>query len=162
MYELPKKKQHFKAFTLIEILVSISIMAILFSIGVANFRGAQRSKSLDAFRNQVISDLRRAQQYAQGGMKPSGCNGVLENVDFRVITTTSYQITANCLLDDGTLSSVPIKDIILDSVYRINAGGSVEFKPVGGGVENPRVITVTNTITGDSQSINISQAGDIR
>ena len=159
MYELPKKKQH-KGFTLIEVLVAISIMAILFTVGIANYRGVQRSKSLDAVKNQIIGDLRQAQGYAQASYKT--CEGELQNIEFIIVNPNSYRIVCNCEDSDGIVDSEEIKQVSLNTNFTISSVGSVQFKPVGGGVEEVRVITITNSLTSEWLTILITTSGTIR
>ncbi|MBN1168789.1 type II secretion system protein [Candidatus Woesebacteria bacterium] len=154
---LPKKKQYFKAFTLIEILVAISIMAILFTIGIANFRGVQRSKSLDAVKNQIIGDLRQAQEYAQASFKP--CTGELQSVEFSVTSENSYEVTVNC--DDGAPNSSSVKAITLNTYTLSPNTGSVEFYPVAGGVSGSLTITISSSTTTETSTITINDAGEI-
>lgn len=65
-----------KGFTLIELLVVIAIIAIITSIGVANFLTAQK-QARDSARREIISNVQSAfeQYYAQTGAYPVGSYG---------------------------------------------------------------------------------------
>lgn len=66
-----------KGFTLIEMLVSISIIALISTIFLANYRSANRRAILNTAARQLASDIRLAQSYTMGlkdfnGAVPSG------------------------------------------------------------------------------------------
>ena len=70
---MPDLKPKKSGFTLIEILVSMTIIGFLFSFGYASFRDFSRRQALAGVVKQVQGDLRLAQQKALSGEKPSGC-----------------------------------------------------------------------------------------
>lgn len=158
--KLPKK--YLYAFTFIEVLVAISIMAILFTLGVANFRGMQRSKSLDAVKSQIVADLRQAQQFAQGVKRPDDCLGDLVSISLgKIVSSNSYEIYAYCSDSGKHNIETPIN---IPSGYTIsfNPANPVQFLPVGQGVVETIVITVTSAGTGENVTITVGGGGEIR
>jgi prepilin-type N-terminal cleavage/methylation domain-containing protein len=61
---IKKLRNKSKGFTLIELIVTISIMAILTSALILNFGTINKKRSLIAGRNTFVSDLRKAQSYS--------------------------------------------------------------------------------------------------
>lgn len=59
-----------KGFTMVEMVMVVVIMAILFTMGAANYRDYQQRQYLESAVLQVEADLRLAQQMALSGVKP--------------------------------------------------------------------------------------------
>lgn len=85
-------------FTLIEILVTISLIGILSSVGIASYIGFSRSQQVLQTARKVVQDLRLAQSMAANNQKPQSpalC-GTLSGYTFR-ISGNNYYIDVNCL-----------------------------------------------------------------
>ncbi len=61
-------------FTLIEMLVSIAILALLSTVIIANYRAGQRQVNVQNAANQLASDLRVAQNYTLSGKENASGN----------------------------------------------------------------------------------------
>lgn len=66
-----------KGFTLIEILVAVTILLIMSSIGVSNFTTYNDTQSLKQAALNVKSGLRTIQSKAFAGEKPTGCASLI-------------------------------------------------------------------------------------
>lgn len=93
-------KSH-NAFTLIEILVVMTIIALLFAAGYVNFRDFQRRQALTSVGREFVGNLRLAQELALSGSKPDGVScPVLNGYNFRITDWTYpgfvYTIEADC------------------------------------------------------------------
>jgi prepilin-type N-terminal cleavage/methylation domain-containing protein len=153
-----------RGYTLIEILVALTIIGLLFSVGYANFRSfSQRQVVLDAAKN-LQGDLRLAQQMALSGQKPDdpNCNSpnTLNGYDFNIVSGSSYEIKASC--SGGTVSAAektvdvssgaaiaspfpspnPILFKVLGNGTNISAGGSASIKIVQTGTTNQTTVTI--------------------
>jgi prepilin-type N-terminal cleavage/methylation domain-containing protein len=94
-----------KGFTLIEVIVVFSVIAILSSIGISASVNYSRAQSLEAATQDLKTILNQAKSYAQSQYKPQECvNQVLERyrIDldrnnkeytFSVICSGTHQIT---------------------------------------------------------------------
>lgn len=139
------------AYTLIEILVGLSIIGLLFGVGYVGFRDFSRRQALSGTAKKIQGDLRLAQQQAMSGKKPadSRCNSpnTLDTFSFYVYSTSSYRIEANC-----SGGNVTIRDTSLPAGVTISAPSvnPVKFKVLGQG---------TNLTSGTSTSFNITQTG---
>lgn len=89
------RSQNTSAYTLIEILVSLTIIGILFGIGYVSFRDFARRQSIAGAAKVLQGNFRLAQQQALSGQKPSGC-GTLDGVRLRINSTQSYAVEAVC------------------------------------------------------------------
>ncbi len=66
-------KKPARGFTLIELLVVVSIIGILFTIGIAQYMNFNRSQILDQTAQELKNNLRLAQTMAFTGEKPGEC-----------------------------------------------------------------------------------------
>src|SRR5438105_3633871 len=129
--KLETKKNKF-GFTLIELIVVISIMAILTLITVANFRQGEKQKRVGLASDTVISSLRDAQTYALAGKNTNNSNPACTipqyyRVDFYYsIDSTIYVYARNAC---SSTDSIEVNQ--LPQSTRIKAGGlSVNGTPI--------------------------------
>lgn len=139
-------------YTLIEILVALTIIALLFGFGYASFRDFSRRQALAGVAKNLQGDLRVAQQLALSGEKPidanctgsNSLNGYLFNV-----SAGGYTITASC--SGGSVAAT--KNVSLPSGITVSALPSpnpILFKVLGQG---------TNILAGQNATISLSQSG---
>ena len=166
MYSARNKIQPFrlKGFTILELIIVIVITSLVFSVGVAGFRGFQRRSNLEGAVIRVKSHLRLAQQMALSGVRHADCITLgysMESIVFQIDSSTTYSIREICTDGTSTITSSPINSYILLPDYSGVgvSGGPVVFKVLGGGVEN--LTTITLTQSGVSTVINITEGGEI-
>ncbi len=148
MFNYKKKSSYWRkttllisGFTTVELLISIAIMSVLFSIGTVNYRNFERKKRLNQAKIQVTTALRHAQELAASGKRPSDpstpCvkfNGVRFS-----IKSNQYFYEAIC----GDAAPYTYEDYVpnqsMPSGVRISTTGidNLKFLPVGGGVHIP-------------------------
>lgn len=147
------------AYTLIELLLAMTIISIVFTIGIASFRDFSRRQALTGILKTVVADLRSAQQFALTGRKPTGCV-TLSGYTFKITGQYTYELFANC-----TPSDISVKQINLTSnQIKISASPSlVKFKVLGQGTDlsAPLTITLTHDITSTTGQIIVGTGGDI-
>jgi len=119
-------------FTLIELLVAVSVMGIVFSVGVAQYQEFNRRQIVLQAAQDLKSDLRLAQDKALAGEKPSGCE-TLEGYRLSFTSEKNYKIEAVC--SGGVTSEV--KSVDLSGNVTGPSGEWVLFKVLAQGVENP-------------------------
>ena len=119
-------------FTLIELLVAVSVMGIVFSVGVAQYQEFNRRQIVLQAAQDLKSDLRLAQDKALAGEKPSGCV-TLEGYRLSFTSEKNYKIEAVC--SGGVTSEV--KSVDLSGNVTGPSGEWVLFKVLAQGVENP-------------------------
>lgn len=151
-------------YTLIEILIGMSITGLIFSFGYMSYRDFARRQSLASSARRIRADLKLAQEQALSGKKPSSaaCSAVgsLSGYDFYVDSITSYVIQANCiggLVDDKAVE-------ISSEISIVAVPNRFTFKVIGKGtnLSAPAIITLTQAATEDTQVITVSPEGEIK
>jgi prepilin-type N-terminal cleavage/methylation domain-containing protein len=72
LFQLWSKKIGGQAFTLIEVIVSLSIMSILVTVFLANYRGADRQAELGFSAQRLVTIIRTAQNNTLGSVEYNG------------------------------------------------------------------------------------------
>lgn len=171
-----------KGYTLIEILVALTIIVILFGFGYVSYRDFSRRQALSGEVKQVQGDLRLTQQMALSGQKPVDPAGVkpadpkcldpytLSGYDFHIISGSEYEIRAVC--SGGAVSAA--KDVVLPSGILISPaviGGipptllsTITFNVLGRGTNIPGSadIKLTQVATNSTAKITVTSGGDIK
>lgn len=156
----PVNLQVKKGFTLIEILVATTLIAVLFSLSLSYYNRFNRSQTLSQAINNLKSDIRLAQDKALAGEKPTQCLAVtLVGYKVKFVNNSTYQMTVLC---DGSEYSVSGKESIsLPTGVAKSAGASeVFFRVLGYGVD--QAITFTLSYQGVGQkTISVSKTGEV-
>lgn len=155
----------FKAgYTIIEVLVALSIAGMLFGSGFVSLREFSRRQAVTSAGRTLNGDLRQTQGYALIGKKPLGtiCDTTtLIGYDFYVSSSTQYQIRARC-----TGGTVDVKTVDLESGVQISnpSPNPVVFNALGEGtnVSASTTITLSQLLTGNVITVTITQAGEIK
>ncbi len=130
-------------FTLIEMMTTIAIMALILSLTVANIHGSDASRNVQLAQSQLTSDLHKVQTYAinsqdyYAGAVPASAWGITTNSPF-----TSYAITST----DNSITPTTT------SVSTVSLPNAVSFtrvqivRPAGAGTICPTSMTVQFTV----------------
>lgn len=99
-----------RGFTLLELLISVTILILVSSVGIANISRLNERKALEGTTKVVEQAIRNTQKRASTKVKPTGfCldpNTLTSyTINLGVADTTSYQIIANCS-DSSTSTEV--------------------------------------------------------
>lgn len=159
--KLPEKIN--RAYTLIEVLVVLSIIGVLFGIGYVSYRDFSRRQELAGIAKNIQGNLRKAQQSALSGVKPEGvaCNSqTLIGYDFYMVSSSEYQIRANCA--GGNIIVLDVNLPVSETISMTD--NPILFKVLGNGtnIASSATITVVQTATGDSTQISVGSGGDIQ
>lgn len=150
-----------KGYTLIELLVAITISIIVFSIGFVGYREFSRRQDLAGVKKNLMSDLRLIQQLSLTGQKPSGAScSMLNGHTFTLTSSTSYQLIANCI-DGNTI----IKTVTFTNGVTLTATtASTQFKILGQGTSltATNTLTLTNSYSGNTSTVTIGTGGGIQ
>ena len=148
-----------KGYTLVEILVVVSIIGLLFSFGFVNFREYSRRQQLKNAATALSGNLRMAQEKALSGEVPAGCVG-LKSYGVK-INATDYRILARCA-SDIQIGRVNLVAVTAAAVPQ----STVSFKVLGSGTDIPvgsqMVITLTQTETGQTTTVTVTPGGEIK
>lgn len=165
-----KKLKVKSGYTLIEILVGLTVIGLLFSLGFASFRDFSRRQQLSGIAKKIQGDIRLTQGNAITGQKPedANCNppNTLDSYSFNILTNDEYAVEANCV---GAVStSVTVKDVILtsDITMSIPSPNPLKFKILGQGTNvstgSNWNLTLTQTGTSNTATVIVTSGGEIR
>lgn len=158
-------------FTLIEILVTIGVIALLSGIGLASYNQFNRKQILDQAAKTLKSDLRLAQSKALAGLKDctvgvcggtsGGCgnDGSEKSLDgwFVSFTDRLYTLYGSC---GGGTTTFSTKTISLPTNVSFNpVPSAVRFQPLNQGVNLAQTLTLT--AFGLSKTVTVSISGEI-
>lgn len=152
-------------YTLIEILVVLSIAGIIFGSGFVSFREFSRRQALTSAARGLKGDLRLAQSYSIIGKKPfdPGCDETktLDSYHFYVSGPSQYLISASC---SGVTVDVVVVYLASDIEISLPNPNPIVFKALGEGtnVVDTTTITLTQVATGNSVITTITQGGEIK
>lgn len=158
-----------KGFTIVELVISIMIMGIIFSLGFANYRDFQRRQQLESAVRLVKGDLRYAQELAIAGRKPAEPAGnpcettSLEGYLFDRLTNTTYQVVARCGGGDVVVKG-PQQLPVNIQIGGFGGGNEVLFRVLGRGVDRSGTTTISFTFPNSgvvARQITISTSGEI-
>lgn len=151
-----------KGFSLIEMIVAVTIVLILTGIGVANFSSLSRNKNLLSAKNELVSWLASSRNLAVTGQLPD------ESLDLKFVKVniTSVGITAVGINNSGP------DQIFFNSVFsnrdNLSVSGVTSFgfnkwtgrllDEGGGFINGPITITLNN---GETAAIIINDLGAI-
>lgn len=155
-----------KGYTLIEILVGLSIIGLLFGFGYSSFRDFSRRQALSGTAKKIQGNIRLAQQEALSGRKPNNafCNSpnTLTGFGLDIYSTSAYRIIAICSGGNVTIRDIPLPTGISIGIPSPNP---IIFKVVGQGTNITQgssvSISITQTATGELNQISISSSGDV-
>lgn len=163
---MPKPSSNINfGYTLIEMLIAITIIAIIFGVGYSNYRDFSRRQSLESFSQKVKGDLSLAREKSKTGEKPDNpfCTGSNTlngySVTFRV---DGYSISAMC--SGGTVSNLVSVDSPDNITITLPSTNPILFKVLNTGTN----LTESNTITLTLENMNINseiiifKSGDIK
>ncbi|MBI5529877.1 MAG: type II secretion system protein [Candidatus Doudnabacteria bacterium] len=92
---MPKFSTKKKGFTLIELMVVMSIMVILISVMVINLNSQKAARDIKIAQNQLVSDLRKTAAYTLASrITPSGQTALYYLVKFDLNNPTKYFVQA--------------------------------------------------------------------
>lgn len=158
--------KRYSGYTLVEILVSLTVIGLLFGFGFVSFRDFSRRQHLASVVRTLIGEIRLVQSKASAGEKPDDpkCSGTntLSSYSFNIVGSTSYQTAANCLGGNVVIKTGNLSDgISMTSTQNI-----ISFKVLGQGTNvtagGSAVITLTQTGTNNTSSVTVTSGGEIK
>jgi len=159
-------KSRFKrGYTLVEILVGMTIIGVVFGVGFASFRGFARRQVVASSIRALKADLRLAQAQALAGKKPDhpNCNSpnLLDGYNFEIISSDEYRIDARC-----SGGNVEVKEVQLASVTLTSPSPNpIVFKVLGQGTNiaagSQAYIVLAEDQTGFTMAVSVSSSGEI-
>ena len=84
-----------RGFTLIEIIVSVSLLLLLSGLFIANYNGFSSSQNVKQAASDVVTNLQAARINASSGVKPDGCDTLVGYI-VNFPTASTYTAQASC------------------------------------------------------------------
>lgn len=155
----PKNTEH--AYTLIEILVSLTIIGLIFGVGYISFREFARRQALVGAARSLRGNLRLAQGQALAGKKPIGCT-VLDGYRFSAVSEGVYSIMASCSNGDFSIGKDSVS--FPGEVAMSPVPGNILFKVLGKGTDlaSDVEINLVQEATGNVVKVTITTGGEIK
>ena len=157
-----KKERYSQGYTLVEIMVSLTIIAIIFGTGYAAFREFSRRQVISSVIRELVGNLRLAQSQALAGKKPStlACQDPnrLQGYGFRVTSANSYRIEAACSGGDEIVKEVTVPSEV-DIVAP--AQNPIIFKVLGEGTNLSNDTSIVISAYDTSRSLVVTVGGTI-
>ena len=152
-------KKSCPGFTLVELLVTITIITLVFSIGLAQYNRFNRRQILVRAKDQLISDLRLTQSKALSGEKPTDCNITpLSGHKLDFTSNSNYQIIAVCSSDVVVKSGISLPQ----GVIKQAGPDEVFFKVLSQGTDISGTAQIILSGFGQTQTISVNNAGEIK
>lgn len=145
-------------FTLIELMVVLSVTAVLSVLGIVGFRAYSESQILQSSANDLLSTLNLARSRALSQVKTGDQCSSADNVlaSYKVIITPSnYSLTVNC----GSGLSDEIYNKKLPDGVSFGADASFTFPILTGGVQPAGCITLSGY--GKTRVITVNSVGGV-
>ena len=147
-----------RAFTLIELLITISLMSILMLSSVPAFFSYTKSQSFQTGISDIIALLNKAKSRSLSQVKPPDCNG-LKLQGYQVVLTlsgSSYQLEALC---DNNRYPIEKKNLPTKITFAATSTAIVFFNASTGTLSSPVNVIVAGY--NKSKTINIDGVGTI-
>lgn len=149
-----------RGYTLIELLIVITIMGLLVGASIAGFNTLNQRQTVLSAGKEVISLMRTAQQKSASGVKPAGtCDQLLGYSVIGTINTGVYSLNSVCN-NSGSITTTKIKSAALASGVTFNSTFTVLFNTLTAGasgtVGDIKVKTASYSFT-----FTVNASGDI-
>lgn len=154
-----------RGFTLIELMIVLSIMSVLGTVGIAGFRAYSQTQVLQSAVNEFATALNTARSRALSQVKPASCGSAktLDGYGIKVLADTgtpkySYSMFFTCSGSDMSADKDKIlpKDI---SFAGADNGKSFFFPTLTGQVQAPDQITVSGY--GKDKIVSVNSLGGV-
>lgn len=156
----------YKGFSLIELLVVLSVIGIVATVGIASFVSYSRSSAVQQAALDVVTLLKDAKSRAQSQVKPSSCTGNLLGYQVDICglpssscsTQNTYRLVVSC--SNGT-SVITTRNLPSSVSFTENGTTSTSylFRVLTSGVVGSGDITLNGFNT--SKVITVSASGTI-
>lgn len=146
-------KRFYFGFTIIELLIVISIVGILAALGLASYVDFNRSQIVSQAAAKIVQDLRLAQSLAANNVKPEDCS-TLESYSF-ILSGNSYEITSDCS------TSVMVNSGFVPNNLQLVGFSTVKFKVLSHGVETTGGSSLAVSGFGKTKTIIVGEGGEI-
>ncbi len=153
-------KKNCPGYTLIELLIVITLITLLFTLGMAQYNQFNRRQILTKAKDELISNLRLAQGKSLAGEKPNACGDeILTGHKLKFVNNQNYKIVAVC---DGEVD-LKTEISLSTGVTKQSGPNEVFFKGLSQGTDIVnQVEIVLEDSSGETKTITITSTGEIK
>lgn len=146
-------------YTLIELMVVITIISVITGIGVASYNNYNSRRVVEKAAEELKVNIRLAQSRAINNEKDTRCGtAILEGWYVEHKGSTSYQLYCKC----GATEYRPTSPITITGVgVTLASFSTFGFKPLIGNTTLTADTTITVSGSGKTSTLSITKAGDI-
>ena len=160
-----KKAAFFKkelGFTLIELVISLTVIATLSTIGIAAFVNQSKASALQSGAAEFYSALNVAKSRAMSQVKPDNyCTGrTLDGYSVVIDSTTTFKINVNCGGNDFLVSSGKLPANITFASNPDTTSTNFFFGVLTNSVQGSGKVTIKGF--GSSKVIDVDGAGNVK
>lgn len=148
------------AFTLVEILVTISLIGILSAVGLASYSNFSRNQFVQQTAQEIVQEIRFAQSLSENNQKPSDCQALLSYVFSFDSQGKTYKIYAVC--SNRSYEGSPTKTGSLPDGITYQGLSTVNFRVLNQGINFDGGQTITLSAFGKSLTITVEGGGTIK
>ncbi len=130
-----------QGFTLIELMVVITLMALLFGGGISSYRRLERRQSLMNVCSKIAEMALTAQKRARVGDRPTGCTR-LNSYRVRQVSSSPYSARLEAVCTNAT---VTVENYDIHSRFTLTSFGTMTFRVLHGGLEETDASVVAQT-----------------
>lgn len=143
-------------FTLIEILVTSAIIALLAGVGLAAYLDFNDRQILDTTANELKNNLRQARGWAMAGRKMGNCTGDLIGYQVSFLSGFQYQVKALCP------NEVLVNTFSYSNKVTINpSSSSFLFQALTGETDQIQTININLSLGSRTKQLTIGTNGEI-
>jgi prepilin-type N-terminal cleavage/methylation domain-containing protein len=117
-----KKHHKHRGFTLLEMLLSVALMAVISGIGTPIYQSFQNRNDLDIAANSVVQSIRRAQMLSQAGAGDSTWGVHVESGSITLFRGTSYASRSTDVDEVFSMPTAIVSSGISDVVFDVLTG----------------------------------------
>ena len=156
-----------RGFTLIELMVVLSITAVLGTLGIAGFVSYNQNQVLQSSTSEVVTMLNLAKSRAQSQIKPSeyckaGINDSLSGYNVVISVQRKYELKLRCSGAGEAGETVIIgQDKLLPTSLHFKDSISFFFPVQTGGVKEQGQFDIVSNSDGKTKTIKINSLGGV-
>lgn len=141
-------------FTLIEIIVSVTLLLVLSGLFMASYTGFNSSQTVKQAASSLIGNLQAVRTKASSGVKPAGCDTLVGYA----VEFTADAYTASAVCQDGD-EYPPVTYTLPSNVTFSPIPDSVTFYALNRGASADQTITITRAGTTMKMKVSVFTSG---
>lgn len=143
-------------YTLIELLIVLSIIVIFSALSLAYYRQFDEQRKLDAEAKQLVDVLNLASKKARSAdISPYSSCTDFQGYRVKIKNSTRYKLQFNC---GGSYSDIQFYDLRAGLTL---SGSDVVFKPLSAETDSTTIIKITNSVINKCINIQINPVGTV-